>query len=689
MIRAIVLFLLLSTSAATAEVRISSGEHKGFSRLVFDLEDLRKWKLTPITDGVELFVDGADFDLSRAFDRIPKTRITGMTVTDPGRLHITTACSCTTTTFEIRPGLIVIDFNDEQIEAAERPGNLFPLRSVNAPSLATNEKALWRKFQSESLRRTLTLGLKEAADRGTVNLVDPGTTQTNTNLPTSTLESGRNIKITNETYEPETTKDDEVSSCQPDHLVEISSWGEDFDFSEQLSRAQNAIAAELDQPSPDSILSAARTYLYLGLSTEALHLLKVFEADAEQHAVLKTIASIMEARPQEKSVFFQMTSCENMSSFWALLATEHNLPDDFEIRPALGHYKGLPLHLRILFADRMIEIAKASDDLAALQIVKNAIERSALPLDDVSKVSVAETYRLLGDDAAAETMFKDLAKTYGPAEAEALIGLVAVQLRKKEPTDQNTIDSLSGLLTANLNTPLEAELADALAIGLALSGNFKSAFANLRTGSQAGQDIWKLLVESGNDDDFLVLAANTPADATKIKFDTRAFLSERLLSLGFADPARDWRPEAFKPGASDLDRLFAGKVLIELHDSKAALEKLAGLNSSDAINAKARAYLQLGNYSEAIKILQDPNNSVDQTKKSLQEQPQSGKITPDARPQLTINPDELRKRLEDPSLFAVSQETPTLSASQTLLDESKKLRSKSIDVLRSLPGTEN
>ena len=50
----------------------------------------------------------------------------------------------------------------------------------------------------------------------------------------------------------------------------------------------------------------------------------------------------------------------------------------------------------------MIEIAKASDDLAALQIVKNAIERSALPLDDVSKVSVAETYRLLGDDAAAE-----------------------------------------------------------------------------------------------------------------------------------------------------------------------------------------------------------------------------------------------------------------------------------------------
>ena len=88
MIRIIVLFMLLTTSPIAAEVRVSGGEHSDFSRLVFDLGNRREWHIEPAAEGIYLVIEGAEFDLSKAFDLIPKTRITSMTVKGPGRLHI-------------------------------------------------------------------------------------------------------------------------------------------------------------------------------------------------------------------------------------------------------------------------------------------------------------------------------------------------------------------------------------------------------------------------------------------------------------------------------------------------------------------------------------------------------------------------------------------------------------------------
>lgn len=694
MIRIIVLLLLLTTSQAAAEVRVSSGEHADFSRLVFDLGNLREWRIEPATEGIDLVIEGAEFDLSKAFDLIPKKRVTSMTVKGPGHLHIGTACDCPMKTFEIRPGLIVVDFFDAISEprSIERLKEAFTLKALQDSSFQSYEKSLWTRFQTEGLKRDLIVELKNAAASGNITLSDLSSVQLRAtdNPIASHGEAGRNIRINNETQIAGKEPTSEATlDCLDDSWVAISTWGEENDLAGQLSRAQENVAAELDWPSENAVISAAKTYLYLGFSAEALHLLEAFEHDSKQHAVLMDIASIMEGRPGNEDTFSSMSACANMSSFWAILEKGRRQDTDIYFKTALGHFNGLPFHLRTVFGGRILEMAKAGDDLTAINIVKNAIERSATPLDDSSKINVAESYRLLGDGKTAGKMFQDLSDTYGPAEAEALIGLVSVKLKDKEVVDKTTIDSLNGLLATHRNAPLKERLTEALAVSHALAGDFRLAFSNLSPTFPAHEDVWKLLVENGSDDDFLLQSIAAEPDPRTLSYATRIMISERLLSQGFADAAKSWRPEAFASKANEDDRLFAGKVLLGSRNPKAVLEMLANLNSIEATRAKAKAYLQAGKYQEAFNTYRAAAGPNDGRKSSGVGRPQAVAETSDFEFQNWIDPAELETRLRGSSSGSMLLEGPSLAGSRALLDGSVNLRDEAIGMLRNSSGFED
>ncbi len=694
MIRIIVLILILTTSRIAAEVRVSGGEHSDFSRLVFDLGNRREWHIEPAAKGIYLVIEGAEFDLSKAFDLIPKTRITSMTVKGPGRLHIRTACDCPIKTFEIRPGLVVVDFIDAVSEpkSIERLKEAFTLKAHQDPSFQSYEKSLWTKFQTEGLKRNLIVDLKNAATGGNITLSDPSSMQLRAtdNLIASHGEAGRNIRVNNETQIAWKAPTSEATpDCFDDSWVAISTWGEEEDLAGQLSRAQENVAAELDRPSKNAVISAVKTYLYLGFSAEALHLLETFEHDSKQHAVLMDVAYIMEGRPGNGDIFSSMSACANMSSFWAILEKGLRQESDVYFKTVLGHFNGLPFHLRTVFGGRILEMAKAGDDLTAINIVKNAIERSATPLDDFSKINVAESYRLLGDGKAAGEIFQGLASTYGPAEAQALIGLVSVKLKDKEVVDKTTIDSLYSLLATYHNTPLKERLTEALAVSHALAGDFRLAFSNLSPTFPSHEDVWKLLVENGNDDDFLLQTIAEEPHARTLSYSTRIKISERLLSQGFADAAKSWRPEAFGSKANEDDRLFAGKVLLGSRNPNAVLEMLANLNSTEATRAKAKAYLQAGNYKEAFNTYRAATGSNDRRKSSGGGQPQAVGETSDVEFQKWIDPAELETRLRGSNSGSMLLDGTSLAGARALLDGSGNLRDETMGILRNSSGNED
>lgn len=116
MIRALCLILLLSAPGRSlAEtVLIRSGEHAGFSRLVFQLKGQPSWQFGRVEGGYEVRIASFDttFDTSKIFELIPTTRITDVFAAGPGRLFVRVECDCHTDVFELRSGRIVLDIKD-------------------------------------------------------------------------------------------------------------------------------------------------------------------------------------------------------------------------------------------------------------------------------------------------------------------------------------------------------------------------------------------------------------------------------------------------------------------------------------------------------------------------------------------------------------------------------------------------
>ncbi len=113
---AVVLLIGALGSDAVAEpVRVRSGEHPGFTRVVLQFARPTAWTIGRTGQGYGLRLGRSDvaLDLAGAFDLIPRTRITAMS-TGPGdtALLIATDCDCHIEAFEDRPGLVVIDLLD-------------------------------------------------------------------------------------------------------------------------------------------------------------------------------------------------------------------------------------------------------------------------------------------------------------------------------------------------------------------------------------------------------------------------------------------------------------------------------------------------------------------------------------------------------------------------------------------------
>ncbi|GHE01806.1 hypothetical protein U879_15905 [Defluviimonas sp. 20V17] len=100
--------------AAQAEViAVRTGEHDGFSRVVLPLaEPAEGWQFGRLDDGYQLRLGrgAVQFDLSRAFDKIPKTRLAAISADDAtGRLTLRLACACHAEIFPFRSTRLVID----------------------------------------------------------------------------------------------------------------------------------------------------------------------------------------------------------------------------------------------------------------------------------------------------------------------------------------------------------------------------------------------------------------------------------------------------------------------------------------------------------------------------------------------------------------------------------------------------
>lgn len=107
-----VTILLISAVAGMAQtVQIRSGEHDRFTRMVVYTPSPGNWQFGRVKGGYELRlqVETTQFDLSRAFDLIPRTRVSELSDIGAGALFFKVDCECHANAFVTGGGQIVVD----------------------------------------------------------------------------------------------------------------------------------------------------------------------------------------------------------------------------------------------------------------------------------------------------------------------------------------------------------------------------------------------------------------------------------------------------------------------------------------------------------------------------------------------------------------------------------------------------
>lgn len=96
-------------SAMAQTIRVQSGEHADFTRLVLDIGATRDWRLERLGDTARLILDPPvdGFDISAVFDLIPRSRLAGLVASS--ELELVLACPCDIAASRYEQRYLVLD----------------------------------------------------------------------------------------------------------------------------------------------------------------------------------------------------------------------------------------------------------------------------------------------------------------------------------------------------------------------------------------------------------------------------------------------------------------------------------------------------------------------------------------------------------------------------------------------------
>ncbi|MCP5036730.1 MAG: hypothetical protein GY945_03930 [Rhodobacteraceae bacterium] len=111
--------------ALAADIKISSGEHEDFSRLVLRFSDRVLWQFGLVDGGFEFRAEETEITylLNDIFRRIPRDRIKDVMDLGDGRLFVASDCDCHADAFDLRGSEVVLDIKDGPPLSVSQPFN--------------------------------------------------------------------------------------------------------------------------------------------------------------------------------------------------------------------------------------------------------------------------------------------------------------------------------------------------------------------------------------------------------------------------------------------------------------------------------------------------------------------------------------------------------------------------------------
>lgn len=536
---ALIALLIATASAGARTVVVRSGEHDGFTRLVLQLPDKVEWSLRQDGRQVKLAVDAPDiqFDTSGAFDRIPRTRLTGLRQADTG-LVLELGCQCSVSDFIQKPGFLVIDIKDSTEEAPTsqrqvfmQPINLSPYRlpsgetpaapapkatsDLSLPTIVNYSPVIVKRrpettkpievkppsIGNTGLRQTVNASeerllaqISRATDQGLLDLLHQPEAHATTTKPISGKavpeESDASPHPVSLSATTVIDRDlaaiahilhagDATDTCLESDLFALHEWGGNQTFDQEIGQWRSQLYEEFDRVNAVNALGLARAYLHFGFGAEALHALTVMPEPQAPNTTLTALAQLIDrGKLTGNNPFSGQQGCNSDVSMWAVIAAD-TLPNDVNTEAVQRAIARLPEHLRLHLGPQVSEkFSQAGDSQMAAAILR-AVTRSGVETGSGIELAKAAVAQLHGD---SETVHHELTSSIAEGSEhspKALVKLVTAQFDSRSAIAPDLPDLAAAYAMEYRNGEIGPEMRRAHAIALALTGRFPDAFKTL------------------------------------------------------------------------------------------------------------------------------------------------------------------------------------------------------------------
>jgi hypothetical protein len=586
MMRAFLVFLalMLPHLAVAAPIRVQTGEHPGFTRMVFRIAKGSEWTLGRTETGYGLRIpEGDGYDLQGFFDLIPKTRIADIVQNRSGEFEFVVPCDCRAEGFLVGDDVLVIDVSDGSPLSSSRfeerivnsddrlpyiientpilpvISTMSPLRSLtlisDAPDVPTVEPPALdiESFDADlaALENSISQSLASGLTQGVLALGQPDDEEISIDhalreqlraaqLGVPGINARTNLDtnaIPDAALFPATQSGDQ---CLPSSFFDVGEWADERPFSDQIGEARKSIISEVDRIDEVAVLRLARLFVFFGFGQEAIRTLDLDGVRSQERAYLIQIAHIIDGDGKQSQLFDEEVSCQSPSALWAVLTDQEGAMDAQVNRAAvLSAFKALPEHLQRHIGPRLsTRFAAIGDHDAALQVLDAGRDNAAKTLD--ATLAEASLDLALGEAQSASETIATTIRENSRVSPEAMIVFMNEAIASNSEIKPEDFILADALRFENARAPIAGDLLAVQIGGHLMQGDFEQASKLLSQGeaalgSERFQELQDALASQSTadmeDSEFLSFAFNTPPDTFSPQ--EREKIARRLVELGF------------------------------------------------------------------------------------------------------------------------------------------------------------
>jgi hypothetical protein len=401
-------------------------------------------------------------------------------------------------------------------------------------------------------------------------------------------------------------------ACRPDEALDVARWSDGRPLPDQTVELRRLLVGEFDRPNGAVVRDLARLHIRFGLGAEAAEILRGFDAEVEERALLADLARVVESRAPDGPLSRDI-ACPGRHGLWlavagqpAMIASERHFRSMRtaleEMPPALRALVGPELVGRFLDAGR-IEQARILHDV----VVRPGAEADAAMRLASGRLAAAE--RRLPD---AEAWLSGLVEANAPNAGDAVLALVRARLASGAGVPEDWITDLRVLALEQRRGEREPQARVLIAEAMARNGNLRPAFGELAALAadrpEAATSVEAVAARLLGEADpkavgraayaeaaigHAAMVSEAPANDT-----VRVAVGARLLDLGLPGPALAYVAPAEARG-SEGARLVAARARLALGTTEAVLDSLVGVEGGEAALLRARAHALDGNFDAA------------------------------------------------------------------------------------------